>query len=193
VKILIAGLIIFFGIHLLPTFSSFRQHLINRLGLYPYKGLFALIALLGLALIIHGHLRAPSLPLWTPPAWGRYAVHIVMLPAAVLFAAAYLPGNIKRYTRHPMLWGATLWAIGHILANGELASLIIFVGIGLFALFDMVSANRRGATFSEVRKSVLWDALVIVVGLITYVAILTIHPSSSTLKSIGPDYPGLSE
>jgi uncharacterized membrane protein len=192
-KLLLTGMAIFLGIHLLPSFPGIRQGLIKRLGLYPYKGLFGLLALLGLGLIVIGKQQSASIALWQPPAWGPTVTYILMLPALILFAAAYLPGNIKRYTRHPMLWGVTLWAIGHILANGELASLIIFVGIGLFALFDMVSANRRGVTFSEVRKSVLWDSLVIVFGIIAYIAILTIHPYSSTLKSIGPDYPGLSE
>ena len=183
--LLLIGLVIFIGIHLLPTFSSLREKLVNRYGLNPYKGRFALVAALGLVLIILGHLRAPGIPLWIPPDWGRLAAHILMLPALILFMAAKLPGNIKRYTRHPMLWGVTLWSIGHILANGDQASLIIFISIGSFALFDMVSANLRGAAYSQVRKSPAWDLLVVAVGVIVYLAILTIHPMSSALRLFG--------
>ena len=185
-KLLLIGLVIFLSSHLLPTFTGIRQGLINRLGLYPYKGLFGLVALLGLSLIVIGKQQAAAIALWQPPAWGPIITYIIMLPALILFAAAYLPGNIERYTRHPMLWGVCMWSIAHLIANGDLAALMIFTGIGLFALFDMWSANRRGATFSEVRKSVLWDSLVIVVGVIAYVAILTIHPSSSPLRIFSP-------
>ena len=180
--LLIVGLTIFIGIHLLPAFTGIRQRLVVRYGLFPYKGRYALIAMLGLVLMILGHLKAPWIPLWVPPEWGSTVAHLLMLPALILFVAAKLPGNIKRYTRHPMLWGVTLWAIGHIIANSDVASLIIFIGIGLFALFDMWSANRRGAAYSTVRKSYGWDLLIIVVGVIGYLAILTIHPGSSPLR-----------
>ena len=108
-----------------------------------------------------------------------------MLPALILFAAAYLPGNIKRYTRHPMLWGVCMWSIAHLIANGDLAALMIFTGIGLFALFDMWSANRRGAVYSVVKRSLSWDLLVIVIGVVAYIAVLSVHPASSPLRLFG--------
>jgi len=175
-KLLLIGLVIFLGSHLLPTYTNARQGLIRRLGLYPYKGLFGLVALLGLGLIIIGKQQAASLPLWQPPAWGLTVTYILMLPALVLIVAAYLPGNSKRYTRHPMLWGVTLWAIAHLFANGDLASLLIFISLGLFALLDMWSANRRGAVYSVVKRSLGWDLLVFVVGVAIYLAILAVHP-----------------
>ena len=175
-KIMLIGLVIFLSSHLLPTFTGIRQGLINRLGLYPYKGLFGLVALLGLGLMVMGKLQADSVTLWQPPAWGQTLTYIIMLPAITLFAAAYVPGNIKRYTRHPMLWGVTLWAIAHLFANGDLASLLIFISLGLFALFDMWSANRRGAVYSVVKRSLGWDLLVFVVGVAIYLAILAVHP-----------------
>jgi len=182
--LLLIGLTIFIGIHLLPSFSSVREKLVNRYSLNTYKAGFTLVAALGLVLIILGHLGAPGIPLWIPPVWGRLAAHIIMLPALILFVAAKMPGNIKRYTRHPMLWGVTLWAAGHILANGDQASLIIFISIGSFALFDMVLANRRGAAYSQERKPITRDLLVVVVGVIVYLAILTIHPMSSALRLV---------
>ena len=184
-KLLLIGLVIFLSSHLLPTFTGIRQGLINRLGLYPYKGLFGLVALLGLSLIVIGKQQAASILLWQPPSWGSTITYIIMLPALVLLAAAYLPGNSKRYTRHPMLWGVTLWSVAHLFANGDLASMLIFISLGLFALFDMWSANRRGAVYSVVKRSLSWDLLVIVIGVVAYIAVLSVHPASSPLRLFG--------
>ena len=185
-KLLLIGLVIFLGSHLLPTYTNARQGLIRRLGLYPYKGLFGLVALLGLSLIVIGKQQAASILLWQPPSWGSTITYIIMLPALVLLAAAYLPGNSKRYTRHPMLWGVTLWSVAHLFANGDLASLLIFISLGLFALFDMWSANRRGAVLSNVSKSIVWDFMVISIGALAYLGVMLLHPVSSPLRIFSP-------
>lgn len=180
-KILIAGLLLFIGIHLLPTFVGVRRGLLERLGEYPYKGIFALSALLGMALIIIGYRQAGLVPVWNPPAWGRQAVYLIMPIVFILLTAAYIPGNIKRFTRHPMLWGVTLWAVVHLLVKGDLASMLVFIGLALFALFDMVSANRRGAALSQTRTPYYYDIFIIALGIIAYLAVLLVHPSSSPL------------
>ena len=143
-KILVTGLVLFIGIHLLPSFAGLRRTLVQRLGEIPYKGLFALPALLGLALIVIGKRQAEIIPVWTPPAWGQPIAFLGMPLVFILLVAAYLPGNIKRYTRHPMLWGVVLWSLCHLLVSGDLASMSIFLSLGVFALLDMASANRRG-------------------------------------------------
>lgn len=184
-KILIAGLFLFIGIHLLPSFSGIRQSLIRRLGELPYKALFALPALLGLSLIVAGVRQAEIIPIWTPPAWGIQFTYIVMPVVFILLAAAYLPGNIKRYTRHPMLWGVTLWAGSHLLTRGDLASMTLFISLGLFALFDMASANWRGAALAQTRKPFYYDILIILLGIIAYICVLLVHPATSPLRLTG--------
>lgn len=184
-KILITGLVLFIGIHLLPTFSGMRRNLIRRLGEYPYKGLFALPALLGLALVVIGYRQADLIPVWDPPAWGKQIVYVIMPAVFVLLAAAYIPGNIKRFTRHPMLWATTLWSVGHLLVRGDLASMILFISLGIFALFDMASANRRGAALAQARQPYYFDILIIMLGIIAYVAVLLVHPATSPLRLTG--------
>jgi len=174
--LLITGMLVLIGIHLLPSFVSLRQGLIGRLGWQVYQAGFALIALAGLILIVVGMSRADFVALWQPPAWGRQAALILMLPALFLLVGAYLPSNIRRITRHPMLWGVTLWSTAHLLANGDLASLILFGGLGAFALFDMASANRRGAAKQTALVPCSRDFLVLGIGVIAYVVLLYLHP-----------------
>lgn len=173
---LILGVIILIGIHLVPTFSSLRNGLVHRLGEGPYKGVFSVVALLGLVLMIVGKASADLVPLWQPPIWGGQTAPLIMLFAFMLIAAAYLPSNVKRFTRHPMLWGVTLWSIAHLLANGDLASLVLFGGLGAFSLFDMWSANLRGVTKSEAKYPLTKDAIVVVVGLVIYGVFVALHP-----------------
>jgi uncharacterized membrane protein len=173
--LLIAGVAVFIGAHLLPSVPSIRGGLRDRLGVGPYMGLFSLVALTGLILIILGMGRAPSVHLWTPPAWGRQVAIVAMPVAVTLFIGAYLPSNLKRFIRHPMLLGVALWATVHLLANGDLASLILFGSFGAFAAFDIWSANRRGAQRSA-KIAPLWqDVLLLIAGGVVYMGILHGH------------------
>ena len=175
--LLILGLVIFIGIHLLPSFVSLRQNLISRLGAHPYKILFALISLGAFIVIVKGMARAPFQPLWTPPPWSSYAALALMPFSFILLAASKMPSNVKRYTPHPMLWGVTLWSVAHLLANGDLASLILFGSFGVYSVFDIWSANLRGALRQEIIQPLAKDAMTIAVGLVVYSAFLWLHPS----------------
>lgn len=168
------GVVLFLGVHLVPS-TPVRGRLVERIGLGPYKGLFSLVSAVGLVLIVVGKGRAPMVGLWDPPAWGFTAAVIGMPVALLVFVSAYLPTNLKRVTRHPMLWGVALWAGLHLVSNGDLASLILFGGFLVFALFDMWSANRRGAVLAVKRVPWWGDVLVVLVGLLVYGAILHYH------------------
>lgn len=174
--VLALGLALFIGIHLLPSIPPLRTSLRTHLGARRYRALFSVLALVGLVLIVIGFGRAEFKPLWNPPAWGQRAALLLMFPALILFPAANMPSNIKRFTRHPMLWGTTLWALAHLLANGDLASLVLFGSLGAYALFDMVSATLRGAALSKVRQPLSKDLIVIAAGTTVYVALLFLHP-----------------
>jgi len=176
-ELLIIGLAMFIGIHLLPSFVNIRQNLINKLGEMPYKGAYAAIALTGLVLIVIGHRKADFIFVKNTPPWGFEMTNLLMPLVFILFSAVYLPGNIKRFTRHPMLWGTILWSILHLLSNGDLASIIIFASIGIFALFNMYSFNRRGAKLQQQKLSFYKDVVVVVVGFVTYVVVLQFHPA----------------
>ena len=174
--VLSIGLLIFFGIHLLPTFAGARQRLIKWKGEGFYKIIFSIAALTGLMLIIHGKAVAPVIAVYHPPAWTTPVNWMLMWLALVIFPAAYLPSNLRRFMRHPFLWGVTLWAVAHLLVNGDLASLLLFASFAVFSLFDMWSSNRRGATFSKKRLPLRWDGLLILVGTSAYVGLIFLHP-----------------
>jgi len=172
---LILGLLLFFGVHLLPCFPGVRARLVEWLGEYPWKGVFSLIAGGGLGLMIIGFAYAPTMSLWHTPSWGRFLVVVTMPVALVLFAAAYLPGNIKRLTAHPMLWGVALWGAVHLVVNGELAALLLFGSFVAYALIDMVSARARGARRAVTARPWWNDALTVAVGLAAYWLAMRYH------------------
>ena len=95
----------------------------------------------------------------------------------ILLAAAFIPGNLKRFTAHPMLWAVTLWALVHLLANGDLAGLLLFGGFGLYALYAIGSQNRRGARPAQTRRAIAGDIGAVVAGLIAYALLLKFHAS----------------
>ncbi|MGI8740473.1 MAG: NnrU family protein [Gammaproteobacteria bacterium] len=174
--LLTLGIIVFAGVHLVPGFPALRERLTGRFGEGGYMVPFSGVALVGLLLIIFGKSAADFVALWQPPGWGRAAALLITPLAFVLLAAAYLPTNIKRFTAHPMLWGVSAWAAAHLLANGDLASLVLFGGLGSFALIDMWLASKRGAKMSAMRQPVVKDLMTVIAGLVAYSLFLTLHP-----------------
>lgn len=146
--LLIAGLVIFLGIHVLPMAGALTGRLKAKLGQNAYKGLFSLIAGVGFILMIYGYgaARAAGSPLiYDPPFWLRHVTMLLMLPVFIFLIAAYVPCRIKRTLKHPMLVAVKLWALAHLLANGDLASVLLFGGFFVWAVADRISIKRRGA------------------------------------------------
>ena len=110
-SLLILGMVIFWAVHLIPTFVELRQKLIGWKGEAIYKICYSLVAALGLTLIIAGKATAVYVPIWEVPPGANYLTLAAMLPAVILITATYLPTNLKRFIRHPFLWGITLWAL----------------------------------------------------------------------------------
>lgn len=172
---LIVGLVLFLGVHVVPHFAGARQRLIDRVGLWPYKAMFALVSLAGVALMVFGYARSEIIALWEPPPWSSIAALAIMPIAFVLVLAAYAPNNIRRFMRHPMLTGVLLWAVTHLFTNGDEASVIVFSSIACYSVFAMWSANRRGAALSSRVVSFGYDAAVLAVGLLAFAIVLYAH------------------
>jgi uncharacterized membrane protein len=144
--LLVLGLILFLGGHAFTMARGPRAALVARIGEGPYKGLYSLVSLAGIVLIAVGFGRyraAGYIPVWEPPVFTRHLALILVWPAFVMFAAAYLPGRIKRTLRHPMLAGVKVWALAHLLANGDLGSLLLFGSILIWAVLARIAAKRR--------------------------------------------------
>lgn len=174
--LLVAGLILFLGIHSLVIFApAAREGLTQRLGRNGWRGLHSLVSAAGLVLIIigYGQARLEPVVLYTPPFWMRHVVFTLMLPVFPLMLAAYLPGRIKAKLKHPMLAGLKLWAFAHLLANGMLADLLLFGGFLAWAVADRISLKRRPPTLQTTQPPrALNDVLAVVLGLALYVATL---------------------
>lgn len=175
-SVLIAGLLMFFGVHSIAIVSpDLRDRLRGRLGPGAWRGLYSLGSLFGLVLICYGFSLARRAPivLYTPPAWLRYAAIALLLPVFPLLFAAYLPGRIKRATKHPMLAGIECWALAHLLANGRLADLLLFGGFLAWAVADRISLKRRPPQALRAAAPRAWnDVAAIGAGLAVYVLLI---------------------
>ena len=147
---LIAGLVIFLGVHSVRIVADdWRTQTLARVGEGAYKGVYSLLSLLGLALIIYGFGVARETPvlLWTPPVGMRHAASLFTLVAFILLAAAYVPHNgIKARVHHPMVLGVKAWALAHLLANGNLAHVILFSAFLVWGVLDFIASRRRDRT-----------------------------------------------
>jgi uncharacterized membrane protein len=144
--ILILGLALFLGVHLLTMMRPQRAALIARIGENGYKGLYSLVSFIGLALIAYGFARYRAnewIELWSPPIWTRHLAAFLVLPAIIMLVASYSRGHIYTTLKHPMLAGVKLWALAHLLANGDLGSLLLFGSVLAWAVIDRISLKRR--------------------------------------------------
>jgi uncharacterized membrane protein len=145
--LLILGLLLFLGVHSTRVFAeNWRLGVRQRIGDNAFKGGYTLLSLLGFALIVWGYGQARMQPvaLWPPQGWARHVAALLTVPAFVLLAAAYVPGNsIKAKLRHPMVLSVKLWAFAHLLANHTLADLLLFGGFLVWAALSFRAARGR--------------------------------------------------
>ncbi len=144
---LVLGLLLFLGVHSVRIVAdNWRTRMIERIGLYPWKGLYTLLSLAGFALLVWGYGEARQVPviLYDPPLFTRHLAALLVLLAFVLVAAAYVPGNhIKAALGHPMYAGIKLWAFAHLLSNGRLADVILFGAFLAWSIIGFIAARRR--------------------------------------------------
>lgn len=144
--LLILGLLIFLGVHSVSIVApGWRDAQAARLGEMGWKGVYTVLAVVGFALLVYGYGQARQAPvvLYTPPLALRHVALLLMLPVFVLLLAAYLPGRIKSAAKHPMLLATKLWATSHLLANGNVADVLLFGGFLAWAVADRISMKRR--------------------------------------------------
>jgi uncharacterized membrane protein len=180
--VMILGLVLFLGVHTLTTRRALRARLIAAWGEAAYKIGYALLALSGLALMVWGFAdyRATGwIDVWHPPKVFKHITVALMLPAVILVVASYLRGRIYTTLKHPMLAGVKLWAAAHLLANGDLGSIILFGSFLAWAVFDRISLKGRadpGAPPIPV-GGIGNDLIAVAVGVVAYLALAFVfHP-----------------
>jgi len=169
-ELLIGGIVLFFGAHLVPTVSDARARLVGMLGLIGYKICFSIISLIGLYMIIMGFKAASMIELWAPPYWMRPVALIFMLPVFPLIIEAYLPGQLRAKFPHPMLLAIKIWAFAHLATNGDLAAILLFGSFLLWAIYARIASGRRDAMIGRplVTGPVRNDWIALVAGLAIY-------------------------
>lgn len=144
---LLAGLAIFLGVHSVRVFADgWRSQMRDKLGVQTYRGLYSLLSLAGFMLIVWGFGIARQTPvqLWMPPVGMRHLAALLTLVAFVLLASAYVPDNmIKARVHHPMVAGVKVWAFAHLLANGNLAHVILFGTFLAWAVLLFIASRKR--------------------------------------------------
>jgi uncharacterized membrane protein len=190
--VLILGLIAFIAPHVFVTRRDARAALTAQIGEGRYKVLFSVVSIIGIGLVWWGFARYRAtgwVDVWFPPAWMRHVTVALMWPSIICVVAAYIPGNIKRKLKHPMLVGVKLWAFAHLLANGDLGSIILFGAVLAWAVYDRITLKRRndaGAPAIPIRG---WgnDIAAIVVGTLVYLAIgFVFHPLLIGVPAFAP-------
>jgi len=175
---LVLGVAIWIGVHLVPSLGApLKATLVGRLGAGGYKGLFALSIIVGVVLIIFGwRATVPSI-IYSPPLWASHVTILLVAVAFILMGAANYPTRIKRYIRHPQLTGIVIWAIGHLMANGDSRSLVLFGGLGLWALIEMPLINaREGAWEKPEPPSVPAEIRGVIISLVIFTVVFFLHP-----------------
>lgn len=190
--LLIVGLVIFLGLHLVPTSPEIRDGLRARLGPGLYSAAFSIVSLIGFAVIVMGYHKMQLHPgknpvLWEAPLWGRHVALALMLPAMILLVAAYVPSRIRNAVKHPMLTAVMIWALAHLFANGDLASIFLFGSFLAYAIYDRISVEARGAKGplgNAQPRGIINDVIVVGLGLLAYAAML--HGGHQWLIGVSP-------
>lgn len=166
--LLILGLVLFLGIHSVRIFApDVRARRIAAGGIGQWKGIYTVVSIIGLVLIVYGYgmVRGTGPVLYEPPVFTRHINLLLMAFAFVFLAASQLPaGRIKAALKHPMLVAVKIWAVGHLLANGDLASILLFGSFLAWAVLDRISVKRRGDMGPKPGPA-KWDIAAIVIGL----------------------------
>lgn len=177
--LLIVGLIIFCGVHLFIRLApEFRTQLVDRMGEGPVKGIVSLDSLIGLVLICWGFSRVDYIHVWAPPSFLTHVNNLLMLLAIWLLIAAYAPRGVPFVmgrAKHPMLLATKVWAVAHLLVNGDLASIILFGTLLGWAVWQMILANRAGADTERSGAPLRSAVAHLVVSALAFGAIAGVH------------------
>jgi len=174
-SLLVAGLVLFLGVHLLPAVPRLRGALVTRWGEPRYKSVFSLASALGLALIVIGYARSGARVPWFEP-WpaARVVAPYAMTLSFILLAAANMRTHLRRALGHPMLIGVLIWASVHLFANGDRAGTVLFGAFLGYAVIDLASALHRRAVKTFVPE-LKHDLIAIVAGVVVALGVMVFH------------------
>ena len=174
---LVIGILLWSALHLLPSAGApVRARAADRLG-QAYQGVFALAILASVGLMVLGWRSTPPRGVYAPPPWGSGAANLLMAAALFLFVASGMATNVKRVIRHPQLTGVATWGVAHLLANGDVRSLVLFGGLALWAVAAMFFINRRdGAWEKPERQAMVGEWKPLAAAVVAFAVLYLLHP-----------------
>lgn len=169
--LLILGLVLWWGAHLFKRLAPARRTAMGDAG----KGVVAIGIVAGIVLMVLGFRSADFIPVWSPPAFMVHVNNLLVLIGFWMASPAPKRGVLLNGMRHPMLTGFSLWAVAHLLVNGDLSAIVLFGGLLVWALVEMQVINRAEPEWSPGEKgtlamdAVFFGATIVLVGVIGYV------------------------
>ena len=175
--LLIAGVLVWSFFHMFKRLTPGPRASIDaKIGAGPAKGVFALIYLAAIVMMVFGFKQAGAQAVYTPPSWGALVNNLMMVVAVFLMGAGSGKGKAPTLLRHPMLSGVIVWSAGHLLANGDTRSIVLFGGLGIWAVLNMLAINmREGAWVRPEAGPLKADIKTVVISLVIFAVIATIH------------------
>ena len=159
----IAGILIFFGIHLVPLISTIKESLKSALGENTYMIFFSLISLIGFLLIVLGY-EASSNSLYAINAQAFLYSKYIMFFSLTFLIAANVPSFIKKFSKHPMSIGIAIWSAVHLLTNSDTVSVILFSTFMVYSIISVIVSESRKVQVKEIKPRLLFDIFSIVLG-----------------------------
>jgi len=172
------GVLLWSITHFLPAIAvDMKKNLVSKMGENGWKGLFTVLMVLAIYLMVSGWKATIPVNLYVAPEWSRHLTSLLVLIGLILFFAPYPPTNLKRLLRHPQLTGVALWGFGHLLANGESRSIVLFGGLAAWAVIEMLLINRRDGARRTLPDPVPFrnDAIVAAIGIAAYAVLGVAH------------------
>lgn len=174
--LLVLGLILWTAAHFLKRFApGARAGLAGALGDGPSRGVVAAAIGLGLVLIVIGYRGADFTPVYDPPSWGIHLNNLLMLAAVGMFGAAHSKSRVRGWLRNPMLTGVVVWAVAHLLVNGDVASLVLFGWMGAWAVASIAAIDAQDPVKPAPAASVAGDVRLVLITLVVFAVIAFIH------------------
>ncbi len=175
--LLIAGVLIWALAHMFKgLMPEARASIDAKIGAGPAKGAVSVIFLASILMMVFGFMAAGEQAVYEPPSWGAVVNNLLMVVAVFLMGAGSGKGISPTLLRHPMLTGVIVWSGGHLLANGDMRSIVLFGGLGIWAALNMLVINMRDGAWERPEAGpIKADIKTVVISLILFAVIAAIH------------------
>lgn len=169
--LLTLGVLLWAAAHYFKRFAPDMRAQMGKKG----KGLIALAIVASLLMMIFGYRSAEFIHIWSPPSWTVHLNNLLMLVAIFVYGMSATTGRLRGKMRHPQLTAVKIWAVAHLLVNGDLASLILFGGMLAWAVGSVILINRAGPWVRPKPGDAKKDILLVVITLVLFAVMTAIH------------------